>query len=108
LPRIGLMLGLPAAFDQVQWHGRGPGESYPDTKQSQLFGRYKATVDQLFTNYVFPQENGLRSDCSYVALTNLRGQGLLATGSPMHFSASRYTPQDLEAARHPHELKKRE
>jgi beta-galactosidase/beta-glucuronidase len=109
LPRVGLMLGVPAAFDQVQWLGRGPGESYPDTKQSQLIGHYRASVDQLFTNYVFPQENGLRSDCAYVALTNLRGVGLLATGCPsLHFSASRYTPEDLEAARHPHELKKRD
>ncbi len=109
LPRIGLMMSLPRAFDQVQWLGRGPGENYADTKQSQLVGRYRASVDQLFTNYIFPQENGLRSDCDYVALTNQRGFGLVATGCPKFaFSASRYTPQDLEAARHPHELKKRD
>lgn len=109
LPRVGLMMSLPADYAHVQWMGRGPGESYPDTKQSQLIGRYSATVDQLLTNYVFPQENGLRSDCDYVALTNARGLGLLATGCPnLFFSASRYTPQDLEDARHPHELKKRD
>ncbi len=109
LPRIGLLLGLDKQFQHVEWLGRGPGESYADTKQSQLVGKYHATVDQLFTNYVFPQENGLRSDCAYVALTNTRGQGLLATGAPLlHFNASWYTPTDLEEARHPHELKKRD
>ncbi len=109
LPRIGLLMGVNKSFEHVEWLGRGPGEGYPDTKQAQLFGRYKATVDQLFTNYIFPQENGLRSDCTYVALTNTRGHGLLATGSPsVHFSAGWFTPQDLEAARHPHELTKRD
>jgi len=104
-PRIGLMLGLPSHYDQVQWFGRGPGESYPDSKNSQLFGHYRATVDDLFTNYIFPQENGLRSDCTFVSLTNLRGQGLLVSADPLHFSASRYTPQALQEAKHPHELK---
>lgn len=109
LPRVGLMMGLHRQFDQVQWLGRGPGESYSDTKSANLIGHYRATVDQLFTNYVFPQENGLRSDCRFVALTNLRGQGLLAAGCPsLHFGASRYTPQDLEQAKHPYELKKRD
>lgn len=107
-PRVGLMMGLPPQYDQVQWFGRGPGESYADTKQAQLFGHYRATVDELFTNYVFPQENGLRSDCAFVSLTDLRGQGLLVSGDPLHFSASRYTPQDIETARHPHELAKRD
>ena len=109
IPRIGLLMGIDAAFDQVQWYGRGPGESYSDTKDSQLFGLYRSTVDGLFTNYVFPQENGLRSECDFAALTNLRGVGLLAVGDPMlHFSASRFTPADLEAAKHPHELRKRD
>ncbi|HEY0009124.1 MAG TPA: glycoside hydrolase family 2 TIM barrel-domain containing protein, partial [Tepidisphaeraceae bacterium] len=109
LPRIGLMMGLPKAYDQVQWFGRGPGESYNDTKESQLFGHYRSTVDGLFTNYVYPQENGLRSDCRYAAMTNIRGAGLLAVGSPaLHFGASWYTPHDLEEAKHFHELKKRD
>jgi beta-galactosidase/evolved beta-galactosidase subunit alpha len=109
IPRLGLMMGLPKALDQVQWFGRGPSESYPDTKDSQLFGLYRAAVDELFTNYVYPQENGLRSDCDFVAITDRRGVGLLAcSDAPLHFSASRYTPADIEAAKHPHELKQRD
>src|SRR5262249_37315403 len=34
LPRVGLELTLPGAFDQVTWLGRGPGESYADSKQA--------------------------------------------------------------------------
>jgi beta-galactosidase/evolved beta-galactosidase subunit alpha len=109
LPRVGLLMGVNNAFDNVQWFGRGPGENYPDIKTSQLVGLYQSTVDALFTNYVYPQENGLRSDTRFVALTDLRGNGLLAVGDPIvHFSASRYMPEDLENAKHPYELTKRD
>ena len=30
LPRIGLELSLPAAFEQFTWYGRGPHETYCD------------------------------------------------------------------------------
>jgi beta-galactosidase/evolved beta-galactosidase subunit alpha len=102
-PRIGLAMTLPLAYRQVEWLGRGPGESYRDTKQAQRFGRWQADVDELFTNYVLPQENGNRTDVSWVSFTNLAGLGFRARGVP-NFSAHRFTPQDLEAARHTNEL----
>jgi beta-galactosidase/evolved beta-galactosidase subunit alpha len=107
LPRLGLQLTLPAAFDQVRWFGRGPGEGYRDTKQAQRFGLWKANVDELFTNYVFPQENGNRTDVSWVALTDLTGRGVHFTGLP-NFSAHWYTTNDLEKARHTYDLAKRD
>jgi beta-galactosidase/evolved beta-galactosidase subunit alpha len=58
-------------------------------------------VDELFTNYVFPQENGNRVDAQWVALTDPRGVGLAAEGAPaIDFSAHRFTTADLERARH--------
>jgi len=109
LPRIGLQMALPLALDQVTWFGRGPGESYIDTKQAGKFGLYRKTVDELYTPYVFPQENGNRTDVSWVALTNPRGMGMLAVGQPaINFSALRFTPMDLENARHTSELTPRD
>ncbi|CAN5573630.1 beta-galactosidase subunit alpha [soil metagenome] len=107
LPRIGLMSGLSPQLDQVSWFGRGPGESYSDTKSATHFGLFKATVDELYTPYIFPQENGNRSDCNWVSLTDLRGRGLLVAGDPFNFSAHWYTPLDFDAARHTYDLKKR-
>jgi beta-galactosidase/beta-glucuronidase len=107
LPRLGLQLTLPSAFDHVRWFGRGPGEAYRDTKQAQRFGLWKATVDELFTNYVFPQENGNRTDVSWVALTDKTGRGVRFTGLP-NFSAHWYTTNDLETARHTCDLVKRD
>jgi len=37
LPRIGLELVLPGEFTQVSWFGRGPGESYRDSKLANKF-----------------------------------------------------------------------
>ncbi|MDB5327541.1 MAG: beta-galactosidase [Phycisphaerales bacterium] len=107
LPRIGLVQTLPPELTSVEWFGRGPDESYIDTQIGLPVGRYRVPrVEDLTTHYLKPQENGLRSDCTYVALrTALNGPGLLVTGSPRFgFTASRYTAEDLTAAMHPHEL----
>ncbi|MFU1796597.1 beta-galactosidase subunit alpha [Paenibacillus azoreducens] len=109
LPRIGLDLTLPAAMDQVEWSGRGPGESYADSKQANLFGVYHASVDELFTPYIVPQDNGNRTDVSWVSVTNIRGAGILAAGLPgLEFSAHRYTAEDLEKAAHLKDLTPRD
>lgn len=109
LPRIGLELTLPAAFDNVKYLGFGPNESYPDTRKAARFGLYAATVDELHTPYVFPQENGNRSDCRWVSLADDRGIGLLVVGSStIGFSAHWFTTENVEAARHPYDLKRRD
>ena len=101
LPRVGLQMALPGDLDQVTWYGRGPGESYPDSKQANRMGVYAGQVEDLYTPYVFPQENGNRMDVRWVSLTDLRGMGLLTIGTPtLNFSARRFTTDDLENARH--------
>ena len=105
LPRIGLQMALPGDLDRVAWYGRGPGESYSDSKQANRFGAHAATVDELYVPYVCPQDNGNRTDVTWVALTNERGMGLLAAGGePGDFSAHRFTTEDIERARHTIEL----
>ena len=105
LPRIGLRMALPGDLDRVQWYGRGPGECYRDTKKAGRVALHRATVDELHTPYVYPQENGNRTDVRWVALSDLQGMGLLAVGDPLlDFSASRFSIEDLEKARHTCEL----
>lgn len=109
LPRIGLDLTLPGAMGQVDWSGRGPGESYADSKQANLHGVYHASVDELFTPYIVPQDNGNRTEASWISVTNIRGSGILAAGLPsLEFSAHRYTAEDLETAMHLKDLKPRD
>ena len=109
LPRIGLKLKVNKDLDNVKYKGRGPGESYADSKECNLFGVYENTVDGLFTNYVTPQENGNRSDCSWVRLSNDRGMSLMAVANEkLDFSASYYEDTDLEYAKHTIDLQKRD
>ena len=101
LPRIGLQMTVPEDLDHVSWYGRGPGECYVDSKQANRVGVYSCLVDDLYVPYVYPQENGNRTDVRWVSLANLRGMGLLAIGIPMlNFSAHRFTTQDFEKAQH--------
>ena len=109
LPRIGLCLALRPGFERVAWYGRGPGESYADSQEAALFGVWGASVDELMTSYMKPQENGNRKDTHWVALTDQRGLGLLAMGWPLiNFSAHHYTADDLFQARRAFNLVRRE
>jgi len=105
LPRLGLQMRLPGAFDRMVWYGRGPHESYVDRKESAFVGLYRGTVQEQFVNYVYPQENGNKSDVRWVALTDLRGIGLRAEGMPLlNVSAHHYSTENLTQALHTYDL----
>jgi beta-galactosidase/beta-glucuronidase len=109
LPRIGLAMELPAAFEHFTWYGRGPGESYPDRQQGSAMGVYAGRVDDQFVAYGRPQENGNKSDVRWATLTDAAGNGLWIAGDrPLNVSAHRFAPGDLSKVRHPHELVRRE
>lgn len=109
LPKIGLQMKVNKDLEYVKYMGRGPEESYSDTKEANLFGVFENTVDGLFTNYVKPQENGNRSDCSWVSLRNDRGMSIMAiANNKFDFSASYYEDTDLEYAKHTVDLIKRD
>lgn len=109
LPRVGLRMELPSGFDRASWYGRGPGESYPDSKSAARIGVYEAAVDELYTPYVRPQENGNRSDVRWAAFRNVRGAGLFVAGcQTFDFSAHFYAQEDFESAKHTVDLHKRD
>lgn len=108
-PRLGVVMHLNQAMDNVRYLGRGPRENYPDSKEAGRMGVYTNTVDGLFTNYIVPQANGNHMDCRWVSLTDDRGMGLVAsTENTFHFSASFYEEKDLEEAKHTCDLVKRD
>ncbi|MHB9106182.1 MAG: beta-galactosidase, LacZ type [Armatimonadota bacterium] len=105
LPRVGLQLMLPAAFERFTWYGLGPHECYPDRRSSGRLGLYDSTVTDEFVHYVTPQENGNKMDVRWATFTDLRGRGLFVAGAPtLNVSAHHYTTEHLAAARHWHEL----
>ncbi|KAJ4002041.1 glycosyl hydrolases family 2, TIM barrel domain-containing protein [Lentinula boryana] len=107
--RIGLTFQMPPEFNTVRWFGRGPGESYIDKKHSQMFGTWEATIDQLFTNYEFPQEGGNRTDVRWVSISSGEKQlkAIFPFGEGGNFCASHYTTEALDSSRHPFELEEK-
>lgn len=105
LPRLGVTLSLDAAYDQVEWLGNGPGESYPDAGRSTLFGRYRSSVADWQTPYIRPQENGNRAA---VVETTLSGADLppltLHTPQGVGVAVRPWSPQALTQARNRAEL----
>ena len=115
LPRIGMLTVLPQEFNQASWFGRGPHENYRDCKQSARMGNYAKTVDDLFTYYDFPQENGNRGDLRWLEVgNNVTGTTLRVTMDddqgkmrPFDFNARHFHWQDLYTAEHPFKLPER-
>jgi beta-galactosidase len=106
--RIGLTMGL-SDIQSATWFGRGPGESYTDKKESQRIGTYSTPVDNLFTDYEFPQESGNRTDTRWVEFKGKKS-GLKACFADLKgasFTALHYTTKDIDECRHPYELHKK-
>jgi beta-galactosidase len=102
LPKFGLTLTLPAEMNKVEWFGRGPHENYSDRKTGAEIGIHKATVEELFTPYIRPQENGNRTDVRWVAVSGEDGVGLLAVAdSVVQFSALQFDDEDFDEGNKP-------
>ena len=108
LPRIGLTCGLQPGFENVVWYGRGFYENYTDRKASAFIGKYTAQVEDLYVPYVMPQENGARSDIRTLEISSSASSVRITGGSPFMFSAHHFTADDLFAARHINEIRRRE
>lgn len=109
LPRIGYLLALPAEFDEFWWHGRGALETYPDRQHGMRMGVFHGSVDEQFIPYGRPQETGNKTSVRWAACVNQNGYGLLAySDEPLNAGALHYTAQDLETARHPVDLIRRD
>ncbi len=105
LARVGTVMELAPGLDRVAWFGRGPHETYPDRRRAGRVGGWQATLDELFTPYVRPQESGGRADVRWISLVDGHGRGLRITlDRPRQVSATRFRAADLAAAAHHGEL----
>src|SRR5262249_54433858 len=51
LPRVGVVLTLDPALEQLEWFGAGPWESYPDRLASTVVARFRGTVSDQYVPY---------------------------------------------------------
>jgi beta-galactosidase len=98
MPRFGMRLELPGAYENLSYYGRGPLENYSDRKSASFVGIYQDKVANQFTwEYIRPQECGNKTDARWFSLQNDKGAGLKITGEqPLSFSALNVSTESLD------------
>ena len=104
LPRFGIRLFLNRDFDNVEYYGIGPEESYVDKRRAGSHGKYDANVLEMHEDYLRPQENGSHTDCDYLILKGQENTFAAAGERTFSFNVSPYTQEELTAKRHSYEL----
>ncbi len=106
IPKFGLDMEMPLEFDNVVYYGRGESESYSDMSEHTIMGVYSMKIEDMFTQYIKPQDNGNRSGVRWAKITNAQGNGFMFAGDAMsfNFNANRYSDKDLAEAKHAFEL----
>ncbi|OEJ99034.1 glycoside hydrolase [Flavivirga aquatica] len=108
LIRYGVTLGVPDLYKKTTFYGKGPWENYLDRKRGAEVGEYSFKTDNLFYNYIKPQENSNRSDARWLNLASNKGKsGIKIYGIPeFGFSIWPYSAANIEKAKHPYDLRK--
>lgn len=107
IPRIGLQFIMPEGFENYEYFGYGPKESYIDKHHYDWVDEFKTTVTENFEHYVRPQENSSHFATQWVKLSDENGIGFLCKGEGLaEFSsnAQHFTQQMLHKAKHDYEL----
>ncbi len=104
MPEFGVLFKFNADYENVEWYGNGPAETYADRKRGAKLGVYRNKVTDNLAKYLVPQECGNKTDVRWAKITDQRGKGMLFAGDNMNFSALPYTPHEMESAMHPYEL----
>ncbi|GBU08742.1 evolved beta-D-galactosidase alpha subunit [Bacteroidales bacterium] len=97
IPRFGMIMTMPEAYEHFEWYGRGPWENYIDRKTSSMMGIYKSTVAEQHFHYIRPQENGNKTDVRWLTLSNDKGEGIKIEGlQALSVSALNNMPEDFD------------
>ena len=111
VPKIGSIMTLNKNLDTLSYFGKGPHENYNDRSRGADVGYYTANVDDLFENYIRPQDCGNRMDVRFATLTGENsdiGLMFVGEGSRLQVSASHYLPEDTHLAHHLYQCTKSE
>lgn len=106
LPRFGLRFFLNQEFNQVEYVGYGPTESYLDKHHTTAFGRYKTTPESNHVPYLKPQENGSHYGCHEVKVANSSDCFTVQSHTPFNMNVSPYSQEELGSKKHQYDLEK--
>lgn len=108
LPRFGLRLFVPKNYDKVAYFGYGPGESYADKHHASYVGNFEGKIEDMFEDYVKPQENSSHFGCKNMTLSSENVAVRFEASKDFSFNASEYTQEELASKKHNYELIKNE
>jgi beta-galactosidase len=106
LARVGLQFAMPAEFNQLEWLGRGPFESYQDRKSSAHFGLWSGKVSNQYFPFVMPQENGNKCDVFRMNIAGLNRGLKIVSDSLLNINVQDYSQKALNEMKTTHELKR--
>ncbi len=107
LPRFGMEITMPEGFENIKYLGMGPDENYRDLINSARMGEYTTKVTDMHNTYSKPQDNGNRTNVSWMLCYDIAGRGLLfKTEKVFEFTASHYSVKVLENAKYSCDLVK--
>ena len=101
-----MCLGLPAELSEATWSGTGPAPAYSDLAGAVRHGVFAAPVGRMWQQPVRPQEGGNRPGLRSLWLKGRahRVVVLIDPGTPVSFSLSPWSLDNLTAAAHVEEL----
>ena len=104
--RIGTCMELPEGYENIEWYGEGPVESYSDRIEFARVGRYTSTVSDMFYPFLYTQDTGNLVGTKWFTVTDPSKKSALAvtTADTVEVSALHFTVDDLDQALHPYEL----
>ncbi|MBR5712525.1 MAG: DUF4981 domain-containing protein [Lachnospiraceae bacterium] len=104
LPRIGLRFFLTHDFEDFDYYGYGPLESYVDKHLATYVDWHHTTVTGNHEDYVKPQENSSHFGTQSASVGNETIRFCVSSDSDFSVNASHFTREELAAKKHNFEL----
>ena len=103
LPRFGFEFKIDKKYQNFDYVGFGPTESYIDKNLACEYGYYRSSAkDNYDINYIRPQESGSHHYTKYFGVNDLF---TVVAEKPFSFSVNPYTTKQLYETKHNFELK---
>jgi beta-galactosidase len=105
LPRFGIRYAFDDSFEDLEYFGKGPYESYVDISSHTKYGLYNSKVSDQYEPYIRPQECGNHYGTTDILLSEENGASVKITAQKaVEFSALHYSIEQLDKIQHRHEL----
>ena len=106
LPKIGLRFFLTEDFEDFDYYGYGPIESYVDKHLGSYVDWHHTTVTGNHEDYIKPQENSSHFGTQTASVGNGHLRVTVSSDEDFSVNASHYTREELASKKHNYELEK--